>query len=257
MSYNLLNSSNFPQRLFVLMENNQSDMISWCEHGLSFRINDSDKFSCTILPKYFKHAKFTSFQRQLNLYGFKRITKGEDCGAYYHPKFHRGRKDLLNEIKRIPNKSLAGYIDTYEYNPNEIKNIQEAPIQVDVFLNDTPNNNEKKRNNSSNNNNNDNNKKNKVIDDDDDLLELLRPSNQHSTQSRNNNDNELYKLNTENEINVRAPLVFPTKKSNSVNFNSKPKLGGPSKLTINIGYVDIIKNRDIIKNNKANMINIQ
>ena len=256
MSYSLLqNSSNFPQRLFVLMDNNHTDLINWCEHGLSFRIHDSDKFSSTILPKYFKHAKFTSFQRQLNLYGFKRITKGEDSGAYFHPKFQRGRKDLLNEIKRIPNKSLAGYMDTYEYSTIDIKNNPESLILVDVFLNESPNEKSNSKNSntigditSSNSNIIKNTKNNKAVDDDnddddDDLLDLLRTINQQSSLSRINSDNLLYKLNSENEINIRAPLVFPTKKKSAVNFNSRPRLGGPSKLTINIGYSDLMKNK--------------
>lgn len=50
----------------------------------------------------------TSFQRQLNLYGFRRVTKGEDVGSYYHPKFQKGRRDLVPEIKRLPGKT-SGY----------------------------------------------------------------------------------------------------------------------------------------------------
>lgn len=49
----------------------------------------------------------TSFQRQLNLYGFRRVTKGEDVGAYYHPKFQKGRRDLIPEIKRLPGKAAT------------------------------------------------------------------------------------------------------------------------------------------------------
>lgn len=53
----------------------------------------------------------TSFQRQLNLYGFRRITKGENQGTYFHPKFQRGRKDLLMEIKRLPPKGSLPTIE--------------------------------------------------------------------------------------------------------------------------------------------------
>ena len=49
-------------------------------------------------------TKLTSFQRQLNLYGFRRITKGDDHGAYFHPNFQRGRRDLLFNIRRLPAK---------------------------------------------------------------------------------------------------------------------------------------------------------
>lgn len=42
----------------------------------------------------------TSYQRQLSLYGFVRITSGKDRGAYYHELFLRGRPDLLVCIER-------------------------------------------------------------------------------------------------------------------------------------------------------------
>jgi hypothetical protein len=64
-------------------------------------IDVSDLYVITlILYRYFRQTKLTSFQRQLNLYGFRRITQGADSGAYYHPLFLQGRPSLGQRMVR-------------------------------------------------------------------------------------------------------------------------------------------------------------
>mmetsp|Transcript_9908 Transcript_9908/g.21579 ORF Transcript_9908/g.21579 Transcript_9908/m.21579 type:complete len:354 (+) Transcript_9908:426-1487(+) len=81
----------------------ESQLISWQPHGRCFVIHRPAAFVEHILPRYFpKIHKLASFQRQLNLYGFRRITQGRDRGAYYHEYFLRGKLELAasNNIGR-------------------------------------------------------------------------------------------------------------------------------------------------------------
>ena len=54
-----------------------------------------------VLPEWFLQHRFESFQRQLNLYGFKRITAGPDKGSCYHELFLRQKPLLADKIQRI------------------------------------------------------------------------------------------------------------------------------------------------------------
>lgn len=69
-------------------------------HGRAFLVKKPKLFTSHVLPNYFKQSKFFSFTRQLNLWGFKRITRGVDAGAYYHELFLRGRPYLAMRMKR-------------------------------------------------------------------------------------------------------------------------------------------------------------
>jgi hypothetical protein len=97
--------STFPVLLHRLMEDAEpkgfSNIVNWQNHGRAFLIHDSSAFVELVLPSYFKHSKLSSFQRQLSLYGFARLTgDGDDRGAYYHECFLRHRPFLCTKIQR-------------------------------------------------------------------------------------------------------------------------------------------------------------
>jgi hypothetical protein len=70
-------------------------IVSWQPHGKAFRVHQPDAFSGTVMPRYFhKQTKYKSFLRQLHIYGFRRIRKGKDSGAYYHSMFIRNNKSM-------------------------------------------------------------------------------------------------------------------------------------------------------------------
>jgi hypothetical protein len=82
-------------------EDGFASVVSWQPHGRCFIVHKPKQFVDEVMPRYFKQSKLTSFQRQVNLYGFRRLTAGRDRGAYYHELFLRGRPDLHKALVRI------------------------------------------------------------------------------------------------------------------------------------------------------------
>lgn len=68
----------------ILSDSRFTDTISWSSHGCAWRVHNRDKFLSEVIPKFFHHNHFKSFQRQVKIWGFIRITKGKDKGCYYH-----------------------------------------------------------------------------------------------------------------------------------------------------------------------------
>jgi hypothetical protein len=75
------------------------ETISWLPHGRGFMIYKKKLFETKIMPKYFhKNSKYTSFTRKLNRWGFVRVTRGPEMGAYYHKFFKRGESRLCMQM---------------------------------------------------------------------------------------------------------------------------------------------------------------
>jgi hypothetical protein len=56
---------------------------------------------CSAVPKYFKQTRYKSFQRQLHIWGFKRVTSGHEKNAVHHEHFRRGYPELCNHMTRV------------------------------------------------------------------------------------------------------------------------------------------------------------
>lgn len=95
----------FPEKLHRMLIEIEKDgnahIISFFPHGRAFGIHDTDQFEEKIMPKYYKQSRLSSFQRQLNLYGFTRIVSGPDSGGYYHELFLKGRSALCTHMRRV------------------------------------------------------------------------------------------------------------------------------------------------------------
>jgi hypothetical protein len=103
----------FPEKLHNMLEHiahyepELSSIISWQPHGRCFLVKDAKAFGANVLPRFFEQKKYASFQRQLNLYGFSRLTKGADRGSYYHELFLRSKKILCRGIQRMKVKGTG------------------------------------------------------------------------------------------------------------------------------------------------------
>lgn len=90
----------FPQTLMELLSSEDPEIVTWLPSGKAFIVRCPKKFVELVLPRFFKQTKITSFQRQLNMYGFRRIADGPDMGAYRHELFLRDKPHLTNNIQR-------------------------------------------------------------------------------------------------------------------------------------------------------------
>mmetsp|Transcript_11505 Transcript_11505/g.25211 ORF Transcript_11505/g.25211 Transcript_11505/m.25211 type:complete len:456 (-) Transcript_11505:115-1482(-) len=101
----------FPEKLYTMLEaitqENLLDVVAWADHGQAFYIHRPKQFEQVMLHLFFNNIKWTSFRRQLNLYGFKLVRKGTYVGCYYHKLFLRGRPEFCSRIKRIEKEEKA------------------------------------------------------------------------------------------------------------------------------------------------------
>lgn len=118
----------FPVKLHDMLQQIENDghahVVSWQPHGRCFAVHKPKEFVNHVMPHYFKQTKMASFQRQLNLYGFNRLTGGLDKGGYYHELFLRGKVSLAYDIHRMRVKGTGVRLPT---NPDAEPNFYLLP----------------------------------------------------------------------------------------------------------------------------------
>ncbi|XP_021282624.1 heat stress transcription factor B-3 [Herrania umbratica] len=89
----------FLMKTYMLVEDPTSDdVISWNADGTGFVVWQPAEFARDLLPTLFKHSNFSSFVRQLNTYGFRKVatSRWEFCNEM----FRKGDRELLCNIRR-------------------------------------------------------------------------------------------------------------------------------------------------------------
>ena len=98
----------FPVKLHRILSNPEFRyVITWLPHGRSWKVIKPKAFEEKVIPLYFRHAKYASFMRQVNGWGFKRMAQGPDHNSYYHEKFLRGMPQEVLKMRR-PVKAKPG-----------------------------------------------------------------------------------------------------------------------------------------------------
>ncbi|ROL53819.1 Heat shock factor protein 5 [Anabarilius grahami] len=107
-----INYNNFPAKLWCLTNDPENNSVFWSPSGDSL-IVDQQRFEDELLSpvkqdaKLFKTTNFTSFIRQLNLYGFRKLFEGpskdrhRNLHQFHNPYFKQGRPELLVHLKRL------------------------------------------------------------------------------------------------------------------------------------------------------------
>ncbi|GAA5948923.1 hypothetical protein JCM21900_003475 [Sporobolomyces salmonicolor] len=109
----------FIGKLFHLLSHPESyrDVIVWDEQGLAFICHHGRRFTSEVLPQLFGHGNVSSFTRQLNVYGFTRLTASDllarldvastqDYSGWSHPRFRRDNgKDALHLLSPRPSRA--------------------------------------------------------------------------------------------------------------------------------------------------------
>ena len=117
----------FIVKLFELVNDTQSkQLISW-SHELNrpgFVVLEPVLLASTLLPKYFKHSNFSSFVRQLNIYGFHKVDH-PNGQCFHHPFFKENHPELLSKIHRQqPKKAEAENAEMYKTLLQRLEDLQ-------------------------------------------------------------------------------------------------------------------------------------
>ncbi len=92
-------SSKFVYKLFRMVSDpDYQHLISWNRNGTSVMVCNFDEFAKEVLGKHFKHSNFSSFIRQLNMYGFYKVNKT--------PRGHRQSVDAQIWSSPIPSSCV-------------------------------------------------------------------------------------------------------------------------------------------------------
>ncbi|EKG20195.1 Heat shock factor (HSF)-type DNA-binding protein [Macrophomina phaseolina MS6] len=128
----------FIHKLYNMLEDQSiQHLISWSSTNESFVMSPSNEFS-KVLSSYFKHTNISSFVRQLNMYGFHKVSDVFHTGSPDSPlwefkhgngNFKRGDLVGLREIKRRASRHALIHRDSFSTGPKSSAPSSGAPVE--------------------------------------------------------------------------------------------------------------------------------
>ncbi|CAH1767020.1 11448_t:CDS:2, partial [Entrophospora sp. SA101] len=137
----------FLNKLYSMVgDPDSNDLITWSESGNSFIVKRPQDFAKEVLPRFFKHNNFSSFVRQLNMYGFHKIPHLQqgvlqsdaqtEEWEFSNSNFIRNQPDLLIFVNRKKGKDTDIKEDVVDMNHilNEIASIKKHQLTISSDL---------------------------------------------------------------------------------------------------------------------------
>lgn len=106
-------------------ENPETFCIAWLPDGKSFVIRNPMEFTRTVLPKYFKATKFSSYTRKLYRWGFRQVNRGigpDDPIIFGNEYFQRDNAKLMVKMRST---TAAG--------TRKAQNLEQDQHEIDTF----------------------------------------------------------------------------------------------------------------------------
>ncbi|EDR23172.1 heat stress transcription factor C-1, putative [Entamoeba dispar SAW760] len=123
----------FILKLYELVNNPESQhLMRWCDepNRNGFVVLEPIELSAKYLPRFFKHNNFSSFVRQLNIYGFHKVDHPQGQ-CFQHPNFCKDKPELLTRIQRQHSKKAdAENTELYKMLLDKLRELQKESLHT-------------------------------------------------------------------------------------------------------------------------------